>query len=68
MDKPIRILLAEDDVNLGKVLTTYLEVKGYTVGHASNGEMAYDMFCSDDYNVSVLIFFVVIRSHAGIKK
>ena len=54
MDKPIRILLAEDDVNLGKVLTTYLEVKGYTVGHASNGEMAYDMFCSDDYNICIV--------------
>ena len=54
MDKPIRILLAEDDVNLGKVLSTYLEVKGYFVGHASNGEMAYDMFCSDDYNICVV--------------
>ena len=54
MDKPIRILLAEDDVNLGKVLSTYLEVKGYFVGHANNGEMAYDMFCSDDYNICVV--------------
>ena len=54
MDKPIRILLAEDDVNLVKVLSTYLEAKGYFVGHASNGEMAYDMFCSDDYNICVV--------------
>lgn len=54
MDTPIKILLAEDDVNLGKVLTTYLEVKGYVVGHASNGEMAYDMFCSDEYNICIV--------------
>ncbi len=54
MDKPIKILLAEDDVNLGKVLTNYLEVKGYMVGHASNGEMAFDMFCSDDYNICIV--------------
>lgn len=54
MDKLIKILLAEDDVNLGKVLTTYLEAKGYAVGHASNGEMAYDMFCADDYNICVV--------------
>jgi DNA-binding response OmpR family regulator len=54
MDKPIKILLAEDDVNLGKVLTNYLEAKGYMVGHASNGEMAFDMFCSDDYNICVV--------------
>lgn len=54
MDKPIRILLAEDDVNLGKVLATYLEAKGFTVGHANNGEMAYDMFCADDYDICVV--------------
>lgn len=54
MDKPIRILLAEDDVNLGKVLASYLEVKGYIVGQASNGEMAYDMFCSENYNICIV--------------
>lgn len=54
MDKPVKILLAEDDVNLGKVLTTYLEAKGFIVGHASNGEMAYDMFCTDEYSICVV--------------
>ena len=34
---PIKILFAEDDVNLGKVLTTYLTSKGYDVTHATNG-------------------------------
>ena len=40
--KECRILLAEDDVNLGKVLTTYLTAKNYIVEHANNGEQAYE--------------------------
>ena len=42
----IKLLLAEDDVNLGKVLTTYLEAKGYSVQHANNGEEAYEFFAN----------------------
>jgi len=54
MDTPIKILLAEDDVNLGKVLTTYLEAKGYVVKHAGNGEMAYEMFCTNDFDICLV--------------
>lgn len=54
MEKPIRILLTEDDVNLGKVLTTYLEAKGFTVGHAGNGETAFDMFCHNDFDICIV--------------
>ena len=53
-DIPVKILLAEDDVNLGKVLTTYLEAKGYSVKHAGNGEMAYEMFCTNDFDVCLV--------------
>ena len=54
MDTIIKILLAEDDVNLGKVLTTYLEAKGYVVKHANNGEKAYDMFCANDFDICLV--------------
>ncbi len=54
METPIKILLAEDDVNLGKVLTTYLEAKGYQVKHAGNGEMAYEMFCTNDFDICLI--------------
>ncbi|MCQ2271205.1 MAG: response regulator transcription factor [Bacteroidales bacterium] len=50
----IRLLLAEDDVNLGKILSSYLNAKGFIVGHADNGEMAFDMFCSENYNICVI--------------
>lgn len=50
----IRILFAEDDVNLGKVLTTYLTGKGFTISHATNGEMAYEMFCTGDFDICIV--------------
>lgn len=50
----IRLLLAEDDVNLGKILSTYLNAKGFTVGHADNGEIAFEMFCSENYHICVI--------------
>ncbi|MBO4481683.1 MAG: response regulator, partial [Bacteroidales bacterium] len=54
MENKIRILLAEDDVNLGKVLTEYLTAKGYNVVHANNGEVAYEMFCSHDFDICLI--------------
>ncbi len=51
---PINLLLAEDDVNLGKVLTTYLEAKGYAVQHANNGEEAYELFCKFDFDICLI--------------
>ncbi|HHU47974.1 MAG TPA: response regulator transcription factor [Bacteroidales bacterium] len=50
----IKLLLAEDDVNLGKVLTTYLEAKGYSVQHANNGEEAYEFFCKSDFDICLI--------------
>ncbi len=52
--EPVNILFAEDDVNLGKVLTTYLTGKGYTIQHATNGEIAYEMFCKDDFDICII--------------
>lgn len=54
METLIKILLAEDDVNLGKVLTTYLEAKGYSVKHANNGEMAFDLFCTNNFDICLV--------------
>lgn len=54
MDMNKKILLAEDDMNLGKVLTTYLEAKGYSVKHATNGESAYELFCTSDLNICIV--------------
>lgn len=50
----IKILFAEDDVNLGKVLSTYLRGKGFEVSHATNGEIAYEMFCTSTFDICVI--------------
>ncbi|MDR2868354.1 MAG: response regulator transcription factor [Bacteroidales bacterium] len=50
----IRILLAEDDVNLGKVLSTYLSAKDFVVKHATNGEMAFETFCTSDFDLCLV--------------
>ncbi len=52
--EPVKILFAEDDVNLGKVLTTYLTGKGFEVMHANNGEIAYEKFCTNTFDICVI--------------
>lgn len=49
-----RILLAEDDENLGIVLTDYLSVKGFTVELAKDGEEAYKIFSDSKFDLLVL--------------
>lgn len=50
----IKVLVAEDDVNLGKVLTTILTGKGFEVSHATNGEAAYDIFCKGSFDICLV--------------
>lgn len=52
--EPIKILFAEDDVNLAKVLVAYLTEKGYEVSHATNGEIAYELFCQNSYDICLI--------------
>ncbi len=54
MNETITILLAEDDANLGKALVTYLEAKGYRILLASNGEIAYDLFCEEQVDICLV--------------
>jgi len=50
----IKILLAEDDANLGTLLQEYLEAKGYLVKLARNGKEGYDLFVKQDYDLCLL--------------
>ncbi|HWY37525.1 MAG TPA: response regulator transcription factor [Bacteroidia bacterium] len=50
----IKILLAEDDGNLGTLLQEYLEAKNYSVKLAKNGKEGYDLFCKQDYDLCLL--------------
>jgi two-component system, OmpR family, response regulator len=53
MEKP-KILLAEDDFNLGHLLKEYLDAKGYSTTLATNGKQGYDMFVKGKYAICLL--------------
>jgi len=59
--KNIRILLAEDDKNLGDILTTYLEAKGYPTTLCMNGEEAYEAFIKENYNLLILDIMMPVK-------
>jgi len=49
-----RVLVVEDDKNLGKVLTDYLISKNYHVQLAEDGEIGFDFFNNNDYDIIIL--------------
>jgi DNA-binding response OmpR family regulator len=52
MDKPVlRILIAEDDPNLGEALVSYLREKGYAVDLARHGGEALKFISRHDYSL-----------------
>jgi DNA-binding response OmpR family regulator len=53
MEKRTSILLAEDDVNLGHLLQTFLKSKGFDVTLAQNGKIAFDKFNLDTYQFCI---------------
>ena len=48
------ILLAEDDADFGSILKQYLEMSGFTVTWAKDGEEAFLLFQKDTFNICVL--------------
>jgi two-component system OmpR family response regulator len=57
------ILLAEDDVNLGTLLQTFLKSKGYDVTLAENGALAFQLF--GESNFDFCIFDVMMPEMDG---
>lgn len=50
----IKILLAEDDHNLGSLLHEYLTAKGYDVTLAKDGNQGLDIFLSSEFDFCIL--------------
>ena len=53
-NKDIRVLLAEDDPNLGQLLQSYLMAKGFPVTLCVNGEEALSKFGSEEFDFCIL--------------
>lgn len=57
----IKILLAEDDPNLGTILKAYLEAKGFPTTLCINGEDAYNTYLKDSFNFCILDVMMPIK-------
>ena len=65
MKKNKNILLAEDDENLGKLLVSYLQAKGFGVELARNGKIAYELFNNTKLHFDLLILDVMMPEMDG---
>ncbi|VAW18951.1 Transcriptional regulatory protein rprY [hydrothermal vent metagenome] len=54
MERNVKLLLAEDDENLGLLLKEYLFVKGYDADLYPDGELAYKGFMKNHYDICIL--------------
>jgi len=50
----VKILLCEDDENLGMLLREYLQAKGFDVDLLPDGEAGYKSFVNGKYNLCIL--------------
>jgi len=54
MEEKEKILLCEDDENLGMLLSEYLQTKGFSVDLLPDGEAGYKAFLKNKYDLCVL--------------
>lgn len=54
MDEKLKILLCEDDENLGMLLREYLQAKGYIAELCVDGELGYEAFLKNKFDICVL--------------
>jgi len=56
-----KVLLAEDDKNLGTILQSYLIAKGYPTDLCADGEEAFIQFKKNEYNICILDVMMPIK-------
>ncbi len=61
MEEKVRILLCEDDENLGMLLREYLEVKGYESILCPDGEAGYKEFMHSRFDICILDVMMPIK-------
>jgi DNA-binding response OmpR family regulator len=61
MEAKTRILLAEDDTNLGIILQDYLSDKNFDVTLAENGEEAFSKFLKQQFDICILDIMMPLK-------
>lgn len=57
----IKVLLTEDDPNLGMLLREYLEAKGYDVTLAVNGKQGFEKFTQGGFDICILDVMMPVK-------
>lgn len=61
MKKEIKVLLVEDDPNLGLITSDYLNAKGYNCKWEINGELGYREFVKGHYDIVILDVMMPVK-------
>ena len=61
MNKEIKILLVEDDSNLGSITSQYLIAKGFNCHWEENGELGYQSFVKNEYDLVILDVMMPVK-------
>ena len=61
MNKEIKILLVEDDSNLGSITSQYLMAKGFNCRWEENGELGYQSFVKNEYDLVILDVMMPVK-------
>lgn len=68
MSNKIHILLAEDDANLGTLLSEYLKAKNFDVSLAKNGDEALTLFTKKNFDLCLLDVMMPIKDGITLTK
>jgi len=68
MEDKVKILLCEDDENLGMLLREYLQAKGFNTDLFPDGEAGYKAFLKDKYDLCVLDVMMPVRDGFSLAK
>jgi DNA-binding response OmpR family regulator len=59
--KSVKVLLAEDDRNLGSILKSFLEAKGYPTRLCINGEEAFNSYKKEDFDFCIIDVMMPVK-------
>lgn len=68
MNLGIKLLVAEDDPNLGTILKAYLSQKGFTVTLVTDGQAAIDTFRNSDVDACILDVMMPMKDGFAVAK
>ena len=61
MNRDVKILLVEDDSNLGSITSDYLIAKGFNCNWEQNGELGYKSFVKNQYDIVILDVMMPVK-------